>query len=115
MKKDREREILCKSIHDIVDHEYQTTGKDLRLLVLTDYIRKEYEKMLGTEEDVTALGVVPFFEQLRRSVGTKTDLRLAVLCGTLVIIPAEAKEALLAAVGENGKITFSYCIADFTF
>ena len=97
----------CKSIHDIVDHEYQTAGKDLRLLVLTDYIRKEYEKMLGTEEDVTALGVVPFFEQLRRSVGTKTDLRLAVLCGTLVIIPAEAKEALLAAVGENGKITFS--------
>lgn len=97
----------CNSIKDIVAHEYQTTGKDLRLLVLTDYIRKEYEKMLGTTEDVTALGVIPFFEQLRRSVGTTTDIRLGVLCGTIVIIPAEAKEALLEAVGDNGKITFS--------
>lgn len=97
----------CKSIRDIVAHEYQSTGKDLRLLVLTDYIRKEYEKALGTSEDVTSLGVIPFFEQLRRSVGQETDIRLAVLCGTIVIIPAEAKEALLAAVGDSGKITFS--------
>lgn len=97
----------CKSIRDIVAHEYQSTGKDLRLLVLTDYIREEYEKNLGTSEDVTSLGVIPFFEQLRRSVGQETDIRLAVLCGTIVIIPAEAKEALLAAVGDSGKITFS--------
>jgi len=97
----------CESIKDIVSHEYKTDGKDLRLLVLTDYIRKEYEKALGTQDDVTALGVIPFFEQLRRSVGTETDLRIGVLCGTIVIIPAEAKEALEAAVGESGKITFS--------
>ena len=97
----------CESIKDIVSHEYRTDGKDLRLLILTDYIRKEYEKALGTQDDVTALGVIPFFEQLRRSVGTETDLRIGVLCGTIVIIPAEAKEALEAAVGESGKITFS--------
>ena len=97
----------CESIKDIVSHEYKTDGKDLRLLVLTDYIRKEYEKALGTQDDVTALGVIPFFEQLRRSVGTETDLRIGVLCGTIVIIPAEAKAALEAAVGESGKITFS--------
>lgn len=97
----------CESIKDIVSHEYRTDGKDLRLLVLTDYIRKEYEKALGTQDDVTALGVIPFFEQLRRSVGTETDLRIGVLCGTIVIIPAEAKDALVAAVGESGKITFS--------
>jgi len=97
----------CNSVRDIVAHEYKSTGKDLRLLVLTDYIRKEYEKAVGTEDDVTALGVLPFFEQLRRSVGKETDIRLAVLCGTIVIIPAEAKEALVAAVGESGKITFS--------
>lgn len=97
----------CKSIQDIVAHEYSSTGKDLRLLVLTDYIRKEYEKAVGTTEDVTSLGVIPFFEQLRRSVGTDTDLRLGVLCGTIVIIPAEAKDALVEAVGDSGKITFS--------
>lgn len=97
----------CESIKDIVAHEYKTDGKDLRLLVLTDYIRKEYEKALGTDADVMSLGVIPFFEQLRRSVGTETDLRIGVLCGTIVIIPAEAKDALLAAVGDSGKITFS--------
>ncbi|MBQ6843448.1 MAG: DEAD/DEAH box helicase family protein [Agathobacter sp.] len=97
----------CESIKAIVKHEYESTGKDLRLLVLTDYIRKEYEKALGTTEDVTALGVIPFFEQIRRELGSSSELRLGVLCGTIVIIPAEAKEALLAAVGENGKITFS--------
>lgn len=97
----------CESIKDIVAHEYQADGKGLRLLVLTDYIRKEYEKALGTDADVVSLGVIPFFEQLRRSVGTQTDLRLGVLCGTIVIIPAEAKDALVEVVGDSGKITFS--------
>ena len=96
-----------ESIKAIVTHEYAATGKDLRLLILTDYIRKEYEKAVGTEDEVNALGVLPFFEQLRRSVGQTSDIRLGVLCGTIVIIPAEAKDALLLAVGENGKITFS--------
>ena len=97
----------CESIREIVSHEYSATGKDLRLLILTDYIRKEYEKAVGTEDDVSALGVLPFFEQLRRSAGTSTDIRLGVLCGTIVVIPAEAKEALCAAVGDSGKVTFS--------
>lgn len=97
----------CESIKAIVKHEYESTGKELRLLVLTDYIRKEYEKAIGTTEDVISLGVIPFFEQLRRAFQENTDLRLGVLCGTIVIIPAEAKEALVAAVGESGKITFS--------
>ena len=97
----------CESIKEIVAHEYSSTGKDLRLLILTDYIRKEYEKAVGTEDEVNSLGVLPFFEQLRRSVGATTDIRLGVLCGTIVVIPAEAKDALVAAVGEAGKITFS--------
>ena len=36
----------CNSIRDIVFHEYETSGQNLRLLVLTDYIRKEYEKAI---------------------------------------------------------------------
>lgn len=97
----------CESIKDIVGHEYRSYGKELRLLVLTDYIRKEYEKALGTDADVVSLGVLPFFEQLRRSVGVETNLRIGVLCGTIVIIPAEAKDALVEAVGTSGKVTFS--------
>ena len=99
----------CNSIRDIVFHEYQTTGDALRLLVLTDYIRKEYEKSLGNEEsDVNALGVLPFFEMLRRENAKKGGhVRFGVLCGTIVIIPAETREALEREVADCGKVTFS--------
>ena len=98
------------SIREIVFHEYQTMGKGLRLLVLTDYIRKEYEKAVGNpESDINSLGVLPFFEMLRREAENKSanKLRLGVLCGTIVIIPGEAKEALEKEVDGIGKITFS--------
>ena len=96
----------ANSIRDIVLHEYEASGKDLRLLVLTDYIRKEYEKAVGVPEaDINALGVLPFFEMLRREAGDK--LRLAVLCGTIVVIPAEAREALEKEIEGIGKVTYS--------
>lgn len=99
----------CNSIHDIVFHEYAATGKELRLLVLTDYIRKEYEKNIGdSQKDVTALGVLPFFEMLRReNEAQKKDIRLGVLCGTIVIIPAEAREALEQEIADAGKVNFA--------
>lgn len=98
----------CNSIRDIVFHEHETSGQNLRLLVLTDYIRKEYEKAIGnTEYDVNALGVLPFFEMLRRENEKKNkQIRFGVLCGSIVIIPAEAKEALEQEIGTSGKVTF---------
>lgn len=98
----------CNSIRDIVFHEHETSGQNLRLLVLTDYIRKEYEKAIGnTEYDVNSLGVLPFFEMLRRENEKKNkQIRFGVLCGTIVIIPAEAKEALEQEIGTSGKVTF---------
>lgn len=107
----------ANSIRDIVLHEYQTTGKELRLLILTDYIRKEYEKAVGVPEaDINALGVLPFFEMLRREAeagasGSALDggdkIRIAVLCGTIVVIPAEAKAALEKEIEGIGKVTYS--------
>ena len=98
----------CNSIRDIVFHEHETSGQNLRLLVLTDYIRKEYEKAIGnTEYDVNSLGVLPFFEMLRRENEKKNkQIRFGVLCGSIVIIPAEAKEALEQEIGTSGKVTF---------
>lgn len=98
----------CESIKKIVDHEYRAMGKELRLLVLADYIKKEYEKCIGDlNADVTALGVLPFFEMLRREHTTcQSRLRLGVLCGTIVIIPAESKEALLKEIDGIGQVNF---------
>lgn len=97
----------CKSIKEVVASEYKGFGDSLRMLILTDYIRKEYENALGTDEDVVSLGVLPFFEQLRRESASMNNIRLGVLCGTIVIIPSEAKEALINVVGDSGKISFS--------
>ena len=99
----------CNSIKDIVSHEYDSMGKNLRLLVLTDYIKKEYEKCVGDETaDVNALGVIPFFEMLRReNEKNGKDIRLGVLCGTIVIIPSEAKPLLEMEIGETKRVAFS--------
>lgn len=49
-------------------------GSSLRLLILTDYIRKEYEKAIGNPEaTIASLGVLPF---LKCSVGkTKSSTK----------------------------------------
>lgn len=98
------------SILDIATHEYRNLGTDLRMLILTDYIRKEVEKALGKDDvSIDTLGVLPFFEQLRRHFAKdmqRPQPKLGVLCGSVVIIPASAKNALLQAVGED-KISFA--------
>ena len=94
----------CDSIKTIVNHEYKILQKDLRLLILTDYIRKEYERTLGDEtKNVNKLGVLPFFEQLRRN---NKSIKLGVLCGTIIIIPKNAQNALLQIVDQPNKISF---------
>lgn len=100
-----------ESIKTIVNHEYNSMGNQLRLLILTDYIRKEYEANLGDlQTEINQMGVLPFFEMLRREAAKNDNkefqLRLGVLCGTMVIIPANAKEYLLQ-ITDADKITFS--------
>lgn len=99
----------ANSIRDIVFSEYDSMGSSLRLLILTDYIRKEYEKAIGNPEaTIASLGVLPFFEMLRRENEKQHKaIRLGVLCGSVVIIPAEAKEALLQQTDTKIKLTFS--------
>lgn len=98
----------CESIKKIVFHEYKCLKHQLRLLILTDYIRKEYEKAVGNDlMDVDNLGVLPFFELLRReNQNLHQDMKLAVLCGSMVIIPSGAKEKLMTLVDDPDKVNF---------
>ena len=93
---------------DIANAEYESLGDDLRMLILTDYIRKDTEQIIGLEDqEPDTLGVLPFFEALRRNFVRKVDApSLGVLCGSIVIIPASIKAPLLAEMG-IGKVTFS--------
>ena len=82
-----------QSIEQIVAVESRSLGPYLRMVVLTDYVRKaDFPKGAADLKPVKRLGVVPIFEQLRRS--GQDDVRLGILTGTLTVIPSEAQEAL---------------------
>ncbi|MEL6540611.1 MAG: DEAD/DEAH box helicase family protein [Pseudomonadota bacterium] len=85
-----------ESICEIASHEETSLGDRLRMVVLSDHIRAgELPKRASDEFTPAKLGVIPIFESLRRAGGP--DRRLAVLTGSLVIIPCGA-EAVLSSV-----------------
>lgn len=78
------------SIVNIVDTEARVLGQSLRMLILTDYIKKDLLKIVGTDQAIDTMGTVPIFEAIRRH--TQSQLKVAVLSGTLVIIPSTVIE-----------------------
>ncbi|MWW26235.1 DEAD/DEAH box helicase family protein [Algibacter lectus] len=71
-----------KSIVDIVKAERENLKEDLRCVILTDYIRKEF--LNSQKELINSIGVMPIFQFIRSSCSHKEDL--AVLSGSLVIV-----------------------------
>lgn len=91
-----------KSIANIVDHEYAASGSDLRMVVLTDYVRKEY---LKTDSGINKFGVIPIFRFLLNTNHiTAFDYsdRMAVLSGSITIIPEALKEEYQRLAEEYG-------------
>ena len=95
-------------IASIFETEYASLGKDLRQLVLADYIRKDFASYLGDDQaPITQLGVLPYFETIRRSAQKQgLSVPIAVLSGSVVIIPASVKAELQALI-PNTSLSFS--------
>lgn len=72
------------SIGKIAVSESANLGDRLRMLVLTDFIKKEGVSKIGTGEAFCSVNVVSIFETLRRAV---PDVDIGVLSGSLVILP----------------------------
>ena len=72
------------SIKSIVKSEIASMGDRLRMLVLTDYIKKENLSKISSGEDFSSVNVVSIFETIRRD---NPDAKIGVLSGTLVILP----------------------------
>ncbi|REH50619.1 type III restriction/modification enzyme restriction subunit [Tenacibaculum gallaicum] len=88
-----------KSITTIVQQEQRNLQDDLRCVILSDYIRKEYlNTTLPEIQEIKKLGVVPIFHHVR--IATKNKNSLAVLTGSLVIIHSSiiAKLGLIDAI-----------------
>jgi len=107
--------------------ESQTLGDDLRMVILTDFIRRaDFPKDEADTRPVKRLGVVPIFEQIRRGervsegpapcgmgsppMNHRQDAdttfhmpsKLGILTGTLTVVPCESREAIEAIAPELG-------------
>ena len=91
------------AVREIFKAEHQALGSRLRQLVLTDYIRQDFEVHLGDKDSqFTQLGVLSYFESIRReSLEQATPPAIAVLTGSIVIIPTVAKPRLEDLLGGN--------------
>ncbi|MTQ85344.1 restriction endonuclease subunit R [Streptococcus salivarius] len=95
------------AVRDIFKAEYQALGTNLRQLVLTDFIRKDFQVHLGDKiAQFTQLGVLSYFESIRREMIEQTwTVPVAVLTGCLVIIPTSAKEHLERLI-PNSRLSY---------
>ncbi|MBD0402545.1 DEAD/DEAH box helicase family protein [Flammeovirga sp. EKP202] len=86
-----------ESILSIAQFEHNNLGERLRMVVLSDYIRKEY---LNEEIEINKLGVVPIFEHLRRNLNSTA--KLCVLTGSLIILPEAMMPVLTEVLHHRG-------------
>ena len=95
------------AVRDIFKAEYQSLGTNLRQLVLTDFIRKDFQVHLGDKNaQFTQLGVLSYFESIRREMIEQSwTVPVAVLTGSLVIIPTSAKEHLERLI-PNSRLSY---------
>lgn len=92
------------SINDIVQSEYNNLHDKLKMVILTDRIRKEYLQFIGSNSKtaLSNIGIVPIFESLRRFCITDN---IGVLTGSLIIMPAKLKE-LIKAISKEIEVEF---------
>ncbi len=107
-----------KSIDDIVRLEGKALGTDLRMVILTDFIRRaDFPKDQADVRPVKRLGVVPIFEQVRRSQAGIA--KLGILTGTMTVVPTDSCDALRTAAPGLGidpaDITFKPLTHDAHF
>ena len=74
---------------------------------MTDFIRKDFQVHLGDKNaQFTQLGVLSYFESIRRKMIEQTwTVPVAVLTGSLVIIPTSAKEHLERLI-PNSRLSY---------
>lgn len=99
-----------ESIKSIVKSEVYTMKDRLRMLILTDYIKKESLPEIASTEKLTSVNVVSIFESLRRSA---PNVNMCVLSGSLVIIPNSIEPPDFIRKNKNIAST-DYCVAEFT-
>ncbi|UZT96902.1 DEAD/DEAH box helicase family protein [Chryseobacterium fluminis] len=80
-----------QGIKDIVDFEFSVLKNDLKMVILTDFIKKEFLTNNNQNNfELDKIGAIPIFEKLRRENPNKK--KIGVLTGSIVIIPKSSKD-----------------------
>lgn len=84
------------SISEIVNIEYESLKENLRMVILTDFIRKEYLEVDNVE--INKMGVFPIFISL---LERSSNINMAILTGSIFVIPKHLREKLLSMCKEE--------------
>ncbi|TFG06445.1 DEAD/DEAH box helicase [Candidatus Thorarchaeota archaeon] len=88
-------------IQAIVDIEYQSLKDNLRMVILTDYIREAYlQESPDQEIDLDRIGAAPIFETLRKR--KIQGCKLGILTGSLVVVPSQSESLLKSCANDIG-------------
>lgn len=98
-----------ESIKSIAKNEVATMGERLRMLVLTDYIKKENLSKIASTEEFNSVNVVSIFETIRRA---DLKVNIGVLSGSLVILPKSVDLSEVKHKKEDIAGT-DYCVIEF--
>ncbi len=109
-----------ESIQKIVQHEHNNLSEKLRMVILTDYIQKEFlPKDKDDQPKINQFWVIPIFEHLRKSNKIWPETKLWVLTWSLVLIPSWAKPALKTIAHDleitEDHIRFATCKHDTNY
>ena len=107
------------SVNEIILHEKQSVGDELKLIIVSDYI-KNYKTI--DEEDVddiadVQIGVIPIFNNIKNKIGDK--VKAIVLTGSIILVPAEYKDLLVRICSDenipNDKVSIKEFDIDFNY
>lgn len=77
------------SINEIIYNEFESLKNEMKLAIITDYIKEEvYE--VDDETEINTMGAIPIFKNILRD-NKINNINLAILTGKMVIIPTSLK------------------------
>lgn len=96
------------AIQEIVNFEYSNLKQTTRMVILADFIRKEF--LVNAPEntmELNRIGVIPIFEKLRRQ--NPEEMKIGVLTGSVIILPRVAFPQLqqIAAIENIPEIAYT--------
>lgn len=77
-----------RAVSDIAEEEVSAMSDNLRMVILADYVQRDYLSSVGSDDALIHVGVIPIFEALRRRVGGTT--KIAAISGSVIVIPRSA-------------------------